>query len=175
MLVSWAVPKGPTLDPDVKRMAVHVEDHPLGYFDFEGVIPDGRVRRRRRHRVGLGHLELADGQDPLEAIEAGDLHVDLEGEKLRGRFVLVRRGSRGGKAQWLLLHKHDEHAVKGWDPEDHPRSVKSGRTNDEVKAAPAATWSSSSLWVGPTEDELGRPRRARARQGSGSSGSTRSS
>ena len=61
---------------------------------------------------------------------------------------------QGDKDQWLLLHKHDDHAVDGWDPEDHPRSVKSGRTNDEVKAAPAATWSSQSLWAGPTDDEL---------------------
>jgi bifunctional non-homologous end joining protein LigD len=154
VLVSWAVPKGPTLDPDVKRMAVHVEDHPLGYFDFEGVIPEGEYGGGDVIVWDWGTWAVADGQDPIEAIEAGDLHLDLEGEKLRGRFVLVRRGSRGGKAQWLLLHKHDDHAIKGWDPEDHPRSVKSGRTNDEVKAAPAATWSSSSLWVGPTDDEL---------------------
>ena len=76
------------------------------------------------------------------------------GEKLAGRFVLVRRGREGEKDQWLLFHKRDDHAVDGWDPEDHPRSVKSGRTNDEVQAAPAATWSSQSLWTGPTEDEL---------------------
>ena len=73
----------------------------------------------------------------MAAVEAGELHFDLDGEKLRGRFVLVRRGRGDGKEQWLLLHKHDDAAVAGWDPEDHPRSVKTGRTNDEVKAAPA--------------------------------------
>lgn len=77
--------------------------------------------------------------DPIAATEAGDLHFDLSGEKLHGHFALVRRGSRDSKEEWLLLHKHDEHAVAGWDPEEHPRSVKSGRTNDDVKNAPAAT------------------------------------
>ena len=69
---------------------------------------------------------------PIEATEKGDLHFDLDGERLHGHFALVRRGERGGKEQWLLLHKKDEHAVVGWDAEDYPASVKSGRTNDEV-------------------------------------------
>jgi bifunctional non-homologous end joining protein LigD len=153
VLVSWAVPKGPTLDPDAKRMAVHVEDHPLAYFDFEGVIPEGEYGGGDVIVWDWGTWSLARGDDALRAIADGDLHVDLDGEKLSGRFVFVRRGG-GDKEQWLLLHKHDDHAIAGWDPEDHPRSVKSGRTNDEVKAAPAATWSSNALWVGPTEDEL---------------------
>jgi bifunctional non-homologous end joining protein LigD len=154
VLVSWAVPKGPTLDPDVKRMAVHVEDHPLDYFDFEGVIPAGQYGGGDVIVWDWGTWEPADGQDPLTAIESGDLHIDLHGRKLSGRFVLVRRGPAGDKEQWLLLHKHDEHAVPGWDPEDHPVSVKSGRTNDEVKAAPPATWSSSVSWAGATVGEL---------------------
>jgi bifunctional non-homologous end joining protein LigD len=152
VLVSWAVPKGPTLDPDTKRMAVHVEDHPLGYFDFEGVIPAGEYGGGDVIVWDWGTWSLAKGEDALAAIDDGDLHIDLEGEKLRGRFVLVRRG--GDEKQWLLLHKHDDHATAGWDPEDHPRSVKSGRTNDDVLAAPSATWSSGSLWTGPTDDEL---------------------
>ena len=154
VLVSWAVPKGPTLDPDVKRMAVHVEDHPLGYFDFEGVIPAGEYGGGDVIVWDWGTWSLAKGDDPVQATAAGELHIDLAGEKLAGRFVLVRRGRQGEKDQWLLFHKRDDHAVDGWDPEDHPRSVKSGRTNDEVKAAPAATWSSQSLWTGPTDDEL---------------------
>ncbi len=154
VLLSWAVPKGPTLDPDVKRLAVHVEDHPLEYFDFEGIIPGGEYGGGDVVVWDWGTWELVDGQDPIAAVEAGDLHFDLHGEKLRGRFVLVRRGEQGNREQWLLLHKHDDAAVAGWDPEEHPHSVKSGRTNDEVKAAPAASWSSTSSWAAPTPDEL---------------------
>jgi bifunctional non-homologous end joining protein LigD len=133
-LLSWAVPKGPTLDPEVKRLAVQVEDHQLDYFDFEGVMGGGDVIV-----WDWGTWTISDGADPIAAAAAGDLHFDLHGDKLNGHFALVRRGARGGKEQWLLLHKHDEHAVAGWDPEDHPRSVKSGRTNDEVKAAAATS------------------------------------
>jgi bifunctional non-homologous end joining protein LigD len=158
VLVSWAVPKGPTLDPAVRRMAVHVEDHPLDYFDFEGVIPEGEYGGGDVIVWDWGTWEPADGIDPIEAIESGDLHFDLHGEKLAGRFVLVRRSGRGrgegSSDEWLLLHKRDDAAVEGWDPEDHPRSVKSGRTNDEVLAAPAATWVSHASWAGPTEEEL---------------------
>ena len=158
MLASWAVPKGPTLDPAVKRMAVHVEDHPLDYFDFEGVIPAGEYGGGDVIVWDWGRWALADGDgdDPLAAIEAGNLHFDLDGEKLRGRFVLVERGGdRRGRPQWLLLKKRDEAAEAGWDPEEHPRSVRSGRTNDEVAAAPAASWSSEASWAAPTADELG--------------------
>jgi bifunctional non-homologous end joining protein LigD len=158
VLMSWAVPKGPTLDPDVKRMAVHVEDHPLEYFDFEGVIPAGEYGGGDVIVWDWGTWAPADGVDPVTAVEAGDLHFDVTGQKLRGRFVLVRRGGKDSgkdsKEPWLLLHKHDDFAVPGWDPDAHPRSVKSGRTNDEVKNAPAASWSSSSIWVAPTPDEL---------------------
>jgi bifunctional non-homologous end joining protein LigD len=154
VLMSWAVPKGPTLDPDVKRMAVHVEDHPLEYFDFEGVIPAGEYGGGDVIVWDWGTWQPDVGTDPVDAVEAGNLHFDLDGEKLRGRFVLVRRGGDDDKEPWLLLRKHDQHAVKGWDPEDHPRSVKTGRTNDEVKAAPAASWSSTTIWAAPTPDEL---------------------
>jgi bifunctional non-homologous end joining protein LigD len=154
VLLSWAVPKGPTLDPDVRRMAIHVEDHPLDYFDFEGVIPAGEYGGGDVIVWDWGTWDPADADDPIEAVARGDLHFDLHGDKLAGRFALVRRGRQRDREQWLLIHKHDDHAVPGWDAEDHPRSVKTGRTNDEVKAAPSATWSSNALWVGPTADEL---------------------
>jgi bifunctional non-homologous end joining protein LigD len=151
VLVSWAVPKGPTLDPAARHLAVHVEDHPLGYFDFEGVIPAGEYGGGDVIVWDWGTYELAKG-----GVEDGDLHLDLAGEKLHGRFVLVHRGR--GERDWLLLKKKDDDAVPGWDPEDHPRSVKSGRTNDEVKAAPDATWTrdddESPTWAPPTEEEL---------------------
>ncbi len=148
VLVSWAVPKGPTLDPSVRRAAFKVEDHPIEYLHFEGVIPGGQYGGGDVVVWDTGTWradEAGDPPDPAAALAAGELHLDLYGEKLRGRFVLVRtKGSRygAGKEEWLLLHKHDEFAVDGWDTEDHPRSVLSGRTNDEVKADPAWLWRS---------------------------------
>jgi bifunctional non-homologous end joining protein LigD len=145
VLVSWAVPKGPTLDARRRRTAFRVGDHPLSYFDFEGVIPS--------HQYGAGDVVVwdvgtwrpRDGDDPRRALASGDLHVDLEGEKLHGRFVLVRRGDDTGgedREQWLLMHKRDDAVVEGWEPGDHPRSVLSGRTNDEVAADPDRFWRS---------------------------------
>ena len=143
VLVSWAVPKGPTLDPSVRRIAVHVEDHPIEYLEFEGVIPRGEYGAGDVIVWDLGTWEPHDTDDPAAAVAAGELHADVRGHKLRGRLVLVRTGQdRSGKEQWLLLHKHDDYAVAGWDPEDHPESVLSGRTNDEVKADPARMWRS---------------------------------
>jgi bifunctional non-homologous end joining protein LigD len=141
VLVSWAVPKGPTLDPNVKRAAFHVEDHPLEYFDFEGVIPAGEYGCGDVIVWDAGTWEPDKTDDARQAVEDGELHAELHGQKLRGRFVLVRtRRDGSGKDEWLLLHKHDSHAVDGWDAEDHPKSVLSGRTNDEVKADPERMW-----------------------------------
>ena len=172
VLVSWAVPKGPTLDPGVRRQAIHVEDHPIEYFDFEGVIPRGEYGGGDVIVWDWGQWTPAkDEKDAAKAIAKGELHFDLEGQKLQGRFVLVRtdRGDgRSGKEQWLLLHKHDDYAVKGWDTEDFPQSVKSGRTNDEVAAAPESLWRSDlpaaeaeqrlrveiPSWDPPSDDEL---------------------
>jgi len=144
VLVSWAVPKGPTLDPDVRHAAIHVEDHPIEYLDFEGVIPSGQYGGGDVIVWDTGTWQPHATDDPAAAVAAGDFHADIEGQKLRGRLILVRRGGqdRSGKEQWLLLHKHDQYAVKGWNPEDYPESVLSGRTNEEVKTAPARMWRS---------------------------------
>ena len=165
VLVSWAVPNGPTLDPAVKRLAVHVEDHPIEYLDFEGVIPAGEYGGGDVIVWDLGTWEPHETDDPASAVAAGELHVDVTGHKLRGRLILVRSGGRGSRSrggtgkggsgrsgtadqssgesdQWLLLHKDDDAAVRGWNPEDHPRSVISGRTNDEVRADPDRLWRS---------------------------------
>ena len=151
VLVSWAVPKGPTLDSTIRRMAVHVEDHPIEYFDFEGVIP--------ARQYGAGDVIVwdwgtwtpeAETPDPLRAIDAGELKFVLSGQKLKGRFTIVRTSRRPGSSpatafeddseQWLLIKKKDATAVPGWDAEDVPQSVKTGRTNDEVKANRDALW-----------------------------------
>ncbi|HMH92196.1 MAG TPA: DNA polymerase ligase N-terminal domain-containing protein [Streptosporangiaceae bacterium] len=150
VLVSWAVPKGPTLDPDVKRIAIHVEDHPIEYLNFEGVIPAGGYGGGDVIVWDRGTWAPHETDDPVQAVADGELHVDVTGEKLRGRLILVRSGPANGtggaggagQEQWLLLHKHDADAVPGWNPEDHPESVLSGRTSDEVKAHPDRMWRS---------------------------------
>src|SRR5690349_13360472 len=102
-LKSWAVPKGPSFDPKVRRMAVHVEDHPLSYATFEGVIPKGQY--------GAGTVIVWDRGtwapigDPREGYRKGKLKFDMHGEKLRGRWNLVRINARAGERQepWLLI------------------------------------------------------------------------
>ncbi|MFN2398576.1 MAG: DNA ligase D [Gemmatimonadaceae bacterium] len=143
VMKSWAVPKGPSLDPAVKRLAMEVEDHPIAYNTFEGTIPKGEY--------GGGTVMLwdrgtytADGQpsDPAEALRRGfakgDLKFQLNGERLRGSFVLVRLRKRdgdsdSGKPQWLLIKHRDEFAQPGGDvTEDETTSVDTGRTMDEI-------------------------------------------
>lgn len=142
VLVSWAVPKGPTLDPRARRLAVHVEDHPIEYLYFEGVIPSGEYGGGDVIVWDTGTWDPVHTDDPGAAVRAGELHAEVHGDKLRGRLVLVRREERDGSDEWMLLHKRDEHAVEGWDPEEHPRSVLSGRTNDEVATDPHRLWRS---------------------------------
>src|SRR5262245_56013246 len=151
LLASWAIPKGPTLDPGIRRMAVHVEDHPIEYFDFEGVIPRGQYGAGDVIVWDWGTFEPeAETPDPARAVDDGELKFELRGEKLRGRYTLVRTSRRPGSApttafeddseQWLLIKKRDAAASAGWDAEDLPQSVKTGRTNDEVKAQREAIW-----------------------------------
>jgi bifunctional non-homologous end joining protein LigD len=142
-LVSWAVPKGPTMDPKARRSAFKVEDHPMEYLDFEGVIPRGQYGAGDVVVWDRGTWEPHGTDDPATAIAEGSLHADVRGEKLTGRLVLVRRagGERDDNA-WLLLHKNDSFAVPGWRTEDYPRSVLSGRTSDQVRADPDRLWRS---------------------------------
>jgi bifunctional non-homologous end joining protein LigD len=142
VLASWAVPNGPTLDPKARRLAVHVEDHPIEYIDFEGVIPHGEYGGGDVIVWDAGTWEPYETNDPVEAVAGGELHADVHGQKLKGKFVLVHRGRGDEENQWLLIHKDDDYAVTGWDAEDYPRSVLTGRTNDEVKADPDRMWRS---------------------------------
>lgn len=136
VLLSWAVPKGPSLDPGQKRLAVRTEDHPLEYGGFEGIIPEGEY--------GAGPVIVWDRgtwqpeNDPHEGLRKGHLAFTLSGEKLHGRFHLVRtRGyPYGGRESWLLIKGHDDVAVPvtGDIVDALPRSVLSGRTIEEVRA-----------------------------------------
>ena len=109
-LKSWAVPKGPSLDPADKRMAVHVEDHPLAYATFEGVIPPGQYGAGTVIVWDRG-VWIPDG-DPREGYRQGKLKFELHGEKLQGRWTLVRMRGRGNERQepWLLIKERDETA-----------------------------------------------------------------
>ncbi|MGH2979908.1 MAG: DNA polymerase ligase N-terminal domain-containing protein [Solirubrobacterales bacterium] len=132
VLKSWAVPKGLSTDPREKRLAVEVEDHPLDYADFEGVIEEGGYGAGEVIVWDAGtYRSLTDG--PVEAaVKKGHLSVWLEGEKLRGGWTLQR--TRGGaKPQWLLIKRRDEGADARRNPvSTQPGSVLSGRTIDDL-------------------------------------------
>jgi DNA ligase D-like protein (predicted 3'-phosphoesterase) len=138
VLKSWAVPRGPSADPAVKRLAVPTEDHPLDYENFEGVIPRGEYGAGavivwdtgtydNRTKDSVGHaVSVAD------AIERGHVSFDLHGRKLRGGYSLTRIRS-GRDPGWILVKKADKFAEPGSDPErDEPESVKSGKDIDQV-------------------------------------------
>lgn len=125
---SWAVPKGPSLDPAVKRLAVQVPDHQLDYNDFEGATDDGAVIVWDRGSYEQG------GRVPWpQALERGHAVFVLHGEKLSGGFALQRTGGEGPKSQWLLIKRRDERARPGSDvTAEQPASVLSGRTLDRL-------------------------------------------
>ncbi|MES1982477.1 MAG: DNA ligase D [Pseudomonadota bacterium] len=140
-LKSWAVPKGPSFDPAEKRLAVHVEDHPLDYIDFEGVIPE--------HQYGAGTVQVWDTGwwqphgDPSESYRAGKLKLQLDGKKLQGNWMLVKTGlhGHGDKEQWLLIKEKDETARPHAEFDvtvAMPDSVKSGPQPIKPPADPAA-------------------------------------
>src|SRR5688572_29092871 len=128
VLRSWAVPKGPSYDTGEKRLAVHVEDHPLEYGDFEGIIPKGNY--------GAGEVIVWDRgewvalEDPIEGLRKGKLLFDLKGYKLRGRWTLVK--IKKSEKDWLLIKERDGWATK--DPEPFPEeSVLSGLTVEDLR------------------------------------------
>jgi bifunctional non-homologous end joining protein LigD len=138
VLLSWAVPKGPSLDPKTKRLAMHVEDHPIEYGTFEGVIPEG---------YGAGIVMLWDqgtwtpeSADVDAALKKGDLKFTLDGFKLKGSWVLVRTGGRWGSSgsdarSWLLIKHRDDWAGDVDITEFAPKSVKSDGDFEDILAA----------------------------------------
>lgn len=141
VLKSWAVPKGPSLDPRQKRLAVQVEDHPIEYAGFEGTIDQGSPGAGPVIIWDAGTYRNASGQGgaggkptPLDrALEEGFAVVDLDGQKLRGQYKLVR-WRRGGENAWLLIKRHDAFADPDRDPtRTDPKSVLSGRTIEDLE------------------------------------------
>ncbi len=174
VLKSWAVPKGPSLDPADKRLAMMVEDHPVSYFHFEGIIPEGNY--------GAGTVQVWDTGtweplgNPSEMLKKGDLKFRLHGEKLNGEFVLAhmrsrRPGSKGN--EWLLIHKKDEFAKSGFEVDKLDWSVLTKRSLDEIAGdAGSAEWQSNraaatnkkSSWLSDTLKKVAKKSRAGSRR-----------
>ncbi len=173
VLKSWAVTKGPSIDPSDKRLAVEVEDHPLDYGDFEGTIPKGQYGGGTVMLWDRGFWAPLGDEDPEKALGKGELKFVLAGEKLKGSWVLVRmKTDRGGtkRNNWLLIKHRDEGAKPGDNDKvlSKDRSVASGRTMSQIAAGkgkgpepfilrrraakPNAVWNSSK-----TEDSLADP------------------
>ena len=179
VLKSWAVPKGPSLDPADKRLAMEVEDHPVSYFDFEGIIPEGNY--------GAGSVMVWDvgTWEPLSPtpvngkyipgteaeasamLRKGDLKFRLHGKRLNGDFAMVhikarRPGSKGN--EWLLIKKHDDAVIEGYNIDDYDTSVLSKRTMSEIagdsgsdqwsSSRPAARRSPKAAWLDDTLAKL---------------------
>lgn len=147
VLKSWAVPKGPSLDPSDKRLSMMVEDHPVSYFDFEGTIPEGNYGAGTVMVWDVGTWQplsatLVDGkyvpasdEEARAMLAKGDLKFRLHGQRLKGDFALVhmkarRPGSKGN--EWLLIKKKDEFVVDGFDAEQYDTSVLTKRTMDDI-------------------------------------------
>ncbi len=159
VLKSWAVPKGPSLDPSDKRLAMQVEDHPVSYFDFEGIIPEGNYGagtvmvwdmgtwQPLSPKPVQGKFVPGSDADAAAMFDNGDLKFRLQGKRLKGDFALIhmksrRAGSKG--TEWLLIKKQDEYAVPGFDSESYKTSVLSGKTMAEIAGdEKAAAWKSS--------------------------------
>ena len=113
-LKSWALPRGPSLNPAEKRLAVQVDDHPLEYGDFEGIIPPGAYGAGPVAVWDHGTWEPVDAADPEVQLEQGDLSFELHGRWLRGEFHLTRLRGRGRERDWLLIKKRDAYADPDW-------------------------------------------------------------
>jgi len=159
VLKSWAVPKGPSMDPADKRLSMQVEDHPVSYFDFEGTIPEGNYGAGTVMVWDLGTWEPLSPQpvkgkyvpgteaEGAAMLQKGDLKFRLHGQRLKGDFALIhmrarRPGSKG--TEWLLIKKQDEYALEGYDIEQYDSSVVSKRSMGEIAGdKDSAEWKSS--------------------------------
>lgn len=139
VLKSWAVPKGPSTDPNEKRLAVSTEDHPLEYADFEGIIPEGEygagtviVWDRGPYR-NLRAQKESDKATMSQSIESGHIEIWLEGEKIQGGYALIRTGQQD-EERWLLVKMDDQKADARRNPTStEPKSVLSGQTLDDIR------------------------------------------
>jgi bifunctional non-homologous end joining protein LigD len=185
VLKSWAVPKGPSLDPADKRLAMEVEDHPVSYFDFEGIIPEGNYGAGSVMVWDVGTWEPlsptpVNGQyvpgtdaEASAMLGKGDLKIRLHGKRLNGDFAMIhikarRPGSKGN--EWLLIKKHDDAVVEGYNIDDYDTSVLTKRTMKQIagdsgsdewtSSRPASKKSSKNAWLNASLAKLDKKKRA---------------
>lgn len=169
-LASWAVPKGPSYDPAIRRLAVQTEDHPLAYGGFEGRIPDGEYGAGDSIIWDRGTYETVPPGRASAMRQKGHVEFVLHGEKLHGRWHLIRTRARDGKAEWLLFKAHDEHASTTYDVvADRPESVVSGRSITRGPTPARVVHATSTpievllrVWPPPDADDSGAGERALA-------------
>jgi len=151
VMPSWAIPKGPTLDPTVKRLAMQTPDHELSYRHFEGTIPEGAYGAGTvmiwDEGTYIPEIEISKGKRELvedvqlankvmrEGLEKGELKFRLNGNKLKGSFALVRTHGFGPKNSWLLIKHADDHAQKGYDANNFDFSATTSRTLADIAKA----------------------------------------
>lgn len=150
VMPSWAIPKGPTLDPSMKRLAMETTDHALEYRNFEGVLPEGKYGAGPvmiwDEGTYIPEVEIAKGQRETvddkkegekvmqEGLKKGEIKFFLEGKKLKGSFALVKTHGSGPKNTWLLIKHKDAYVKEGYDANDYDISVRSGRTLAQIRA-----------------------------------------
>jgi bifunctional non-homologous end joining protein LigD len=173
---SWAVPKGPSLDPKDRRLAMEVEDHPLDYGDFEGTIPKGEYGGGTVMLWDRGYWAPEKGfEDVAHALEKGELKFVMEGERMHGSWVLVRtRRGEGGRASWILIKHRDEAAIPGnqGGPSDEDQSVASRRVMADIAAGKgraakpfmkAAPTPAAAIWHSDREQGAAKPAKSLAK------------
>lgn len=146
---SWAIPKGPTLDPSMKRLAMETTDHDIGYSDFEGIIPEGHygagpvmiwdegyydpeieVEKGKREKIN----DFKEGNEVMrKGKEKGELKFFLHGKKLKGSFALVKTRGFGPKNSWLLIKHKDNYCQKGYNANEYDFSARSGKSLEEIR------------------------------------------
>jgi len=150
-LKSWAVPKGPSLNPDDKRLAVQTEDHPLDYANFEGSIPEGSYGAGTVMVWDRGTFQVEGKEDAGKQVARGEIKFALNGEKLRGSFVIVRLKNSEKGNEWLMIKHQDAAVDPNWDIDQHDGSVLTGRVLEEIKAQDAPKRDASPLHAGELE------------------------
>ena len=158
VLKSWAIPKGPSFDPKDRRLAMHVEDHPMDYRTFEGIIPKGNYGAGEVIVWDQGTYELSEGDDPAKEIGKGKIKFVMHGKKMHGEFTLVRIRGRNSESgdPWLLIKDHDEYVDPKYDIEKDDKSAKTGRTVESYAEDPKAPH-----WISDKKSSAGAQRSAK--------------